>query len=165
MSILDRFKGKKEEEAPAKEKAKVVEAEKLRRSPMAKSESRPQSASGKTPKKSEKLVKKVSPKRKKMAANAENFAWQHLISTLVTEKSTLLAQDNKYMFKVHQQANKYQIKDAVENYYGVVVTKVNIIKIHPKKRIQGRTVGVKKGYKKAIVTLRAGDTITSAEGV
>lgn len=157
MSILDKFKSKKEEKAPEKEKAKAVRPEK----DLKKSERKEKIE----PKKSEKPVKKESQKKRKLAANVENFAWLHLLSSLVTEKSTLLTQDNKYMFKVRGQANKYQIKDAVENYYGVGVTKVNIIKIHPKKRIQGRTVGVKKGYKKAIVTLQAGDTITSAEGV
>ena len=62
-------------------------------------------------------------------------------------------------------SGKFQIKEAIEGYYGVQVVSVNTIKINPKKRIHGRTIGWKKGFKKAVVTLRAGDTIGIAEGV
>ncbi len=77
----------------------------------------------------------------------------------------MLGAENKYVFKVSQHSGKFQIKEAIEGYYGVKVVAVNTIKIPPKKRIHGRFVGYKKGYKKAIVKLRQGDTIGVAEGV
>lgn len=167
MGIFDRFKSKEEpEKKPAEKKekpkaarlpARQVQPEKLRRSPMAKSESRSRSASGKIPKK--------DTKTRKIVKKEENIAYETLLEPLVSEKSTGLGQFNKYVFKVHPKANKFQIKSAVESYYGVGVTKVNIIKIHPKKRIHGRTVGWKQGFKKAVVTLQQGDTIGVTEGV
>ena len=79
-----------------------------------------------------------------------------LLENLISEKATMLASQNKYVFKVDKYAGKFQIKEAVEGYYGVQVVSVNTIKISPKKRIQGRTIGWKKGFKKAVVTLRQG---------
>lgn len=152
MSILDRFKSKKEKTGKPGKKPAVVGAEKLQRSDKTirrKSESKSQSASG---------IRKIAKKER-------NIAHSTLIKPMVTEKSTGLGQFNKYVFKVHPQMNKSRIKSAVEDYYGVGVTSVNIVKIHPKKRIQGRTIGWKQGFKKAIVTLQAGDTIGVAEGV
>ncbi|HLM84100.1 MAG TPA: 50S ribosomal protein L23 [Candidatus Bathyarchaeia archaeon] len=93
------------------------------------------------------------------------MAHRILLENMISEKSTLLASENKYVFKVAKLAGKFQIKEAVEGYYGVQVVGVNTIKISPKKRIHGRTIGWKKGYKKAIVTLREGDSITAVEGV
>lgn len=164
MSILDRIRGKKEEELVKKEKPEAVRSEKARRSPKAKSESRPQSASGKAPEK-KKSAAKGSPSKAKAIQKGDNSAYKNILSPLITEKSTILGQYNKYLFRVHLKANKREIKDAIEGYYGVNVIKVNVIKIRPKARIQGRTIGFKKGYKKAIITLKAGDTIGVAEGV
>lgn len=76
-----------------------------------------------------------------------------------------MGQFGKYVFKVNPRAGKHEIKSAVEDYYGVGVTKVNIIKIHPKKRIHGRIVGYKQGFKKAIVTLQEGDAIGAVSEV
>jgi large subunit ribosomal protein L23 len=162
MSILDRIRGKKSaqggpasdgEKMSGNEKPKIVEREK-------KAKKVPEKI------KEEKKLKKKEPTKKAKAIRKEaHAAYKNILSTLVTEKSTILAQYNKYLFKVNLKANKHEIKDAIEGYYGVNVTKVNIIKIHPKVRLQGRTVGFKKGYKKAIVTLKAGDTIGVAEGV
>lgn len=150
MGIFDRFKSKEEPEkkpAEKKEKPKAVQPEK-------KKESKSRVEKPKRGAKTRKIVKKE-----------ENIAYEILLEPLVSEKSTGLGQFNKYVFKVHPKASKFQIKSAVENYYGVGVTKVNIIKIHPKKRIHGRTVGWKQGFKKAVVTLQQGDTIGVTEGV
>lgn len=160
MAFLDRILGKKEEEKEPVEKGKKPKslgAEKLRRSPKAKSESRPRSASGK--------ISKKETKAAKILKKEDNIAYRMLIEPFVTEKSTSLSQFNKYVFKVDQKAGKRQIREAVQDYYGVRVTGVNVIKIHPKKRIHGRTVGYKQGYKKAVVTLRPGDTIGINESV
>ncbi|MDD5490019.1 MAG: 50S ribosomal protein L23 [Candidatus Moranbacteria bacterium] len=93
------------------------------------------------------------------------MAHRILVEPFITEKSTSLGEFNKYVFRVDQKAGKRQIKEAIQDYYGVRVASVHTIKIHPKKRIHGRTIGYKKGYKKAIVTLVAGDTIGINESV
>ena len=160
MAFLDRILGKKEEGKEPVEKGvkpKGLKVEKTRRLPKAKSDSRPQSGSGKKSGK--------GTRAKKVLKREENIAHRILVEPFVTEKSTSLGQFNKYVFKVDQKAEKRQIKEAIQDYYGVHVTSVNMIKIHPKKRIHGRTIGYKKGYKKAIVTLIAGDTIGIVEGV
>lgn len=90
-----------------------------------------------------------------------------LIKPLLTEKSTNLKDaENKVSFIVHPQANKYQIKMAVEELFGVSVEKVNIVRKRPRKLKKfGRVVGKKSGQKKAYVTLAAGDKIEFFEGV
>jgi large subunit ribosomal protein L23 len=114
-------------------------------------------------------VKKESPKKpekaRKIVKKEDSIAHKILIEPFITEKSTSLGQFNKYVFKVDRKAGKNQIKEAIQDYYGVEVTKVNVIKIHPKKRIHGRTIGWKKGFKKAVVTLKEGDLIGVADGV
>lgn len=163
MGIFDKIIGKKGEKKPAVEK-EVAET--------ARKEKEPE----KKPKPKKRTVKKPArnaarsaaggeAKARKVAKKDENIAHEILLESLVTEKSTSLAQFNKYVFKVSQKASKGQIRNAVQDFYGVGVTGVNIIKIHPKKRIHGRTVGYKKGYKKAVVTLQAGDTIGVSDGV
>ncbi len=107
---------------------------------------------------------KTTPRRSKVEKKEENQAWRILMDTCVTEKSTALGQFNKYVFKVRPEAGKYEIGKAIEDYYGVRITKVNVLRVKPKKRVQGRTLGHTKAYKKAIVTLQQGDSISTAEG-
>jgi large subunit ribosomal protein L23 len=84
---------------------------------------------------------------------------------LVTEKSTVLQTIGKYSFEVNREANKKQIKDAVEKAFKVSVTTVNVINIpNGTKKVGRRLVNVP-GCKKAIVTLKAGDKIQLFEGV
>ncbi|MFH0929779.1 MAG: 50S ribosomal protein L23 [Candidatus Moraniibacteriota bacterium] len=172
MGIFDKILGKTEEkkEEPEK-KAPVVKAEKKTE---AKGEEK-KPASAKAEKKEDKPVKKAKiakaekPKKeiakRKVAKKEENIAHKILLENLISEKATILASQNKYVFKVDKYAGKFQIKEAIEGYYGVQVVSVNTIRISPKKRIQGRTIGWKKGFKKAVVTLRQGDTIGVVEGV
>jgi len=82
-----------------------------------------------------------------------------LISPHITEKVTDLAKKNQYVFRICPKANKVEIKKAVENFYGVDVLDVRIIKIPPKQRRLGRISGWKKGYKKAIVKIKEGQKI------
>ncbi|MBT8762884.1 50S ribosomal protein L23 [Desulfohalobiaceae bacterium Ax17] len=92
---------------------------------------------------------------------------QILIKPLISEKATLLKDAyNKVVFIVHPDANKYQIKKAVESLFNVKVEKVSIVRQKPvlRKRF-GRVVGKKSGYKKAYVSLSAGDKIEFFEGV
>jgi large subunit ribosomal protein L23 len=78
----------------------------------------------------------------------------------VTEKATLLLEQNKYVFEVIIKATKPEIKAAIESLFDVKVTGVNTIRPPRKKRRVGRFLGYKPQYKRAIVTLREGDSIT-----
>jgi large subunit ribosomal protein L23 len=85
---------------------------------------------------------------------------------IVTEKSTMLAGQNKYVFEVFARANKPQIKQAVELAFNVHVEEVNTLMVRGKvKRFGRRAGGAQPDWKKAIVTLRAGDRIELFEGV
>ena len=84
---------------------------------------------------------------------------------VITEKSTLLAGQNKYCFEVAKDANKIQIKEAVEKTFKVGVVSVNVMNVPGKLRRRGRHQGMTRSWKKAIVTLRKGDKIEVIEGV
>lgn len=83
---------------------------------------------------------------------------------VLTEKSLALqTEENKYTFDVDLDANKTEVKIAVEKLFNVKVEKVNIINVRPKKRRVGRYEGFKPSMKKAIVTLAEGQTIEKFE--
>ena len=82
-----------------------------------------------------------------------------LIRPLITEKSTRLIEQGQYTFEVHREANKIQIREAVEKTFNVKVKAVNTLNMPRKERRRGRTVGSIPGWKKAIVTLQAGESI------
>lgn len=79
---------------------------------------------------------------------------------LFTEKNDRLKEKfNKYAFEVEMKTNKIEIRQAVERIFGVTVVKVNTMRVHGKVKRRGRSVGRRPDWKKAIVTLREGDTI------
>lgn len=78
---------------------------------------------------------------------------------IITEKVTMNSQFGQYAFLVGDSANKSEVKKAVEEIYKVKVEGVNVINVKSKKRRLGRTMGVRPGYKKAIVTLEAGQKL------
>ncbi len=77
----------------------------------------------------------------------------------ITEKAALAGENNVYTFNVPVDTNKIQIKKAVQALYGVTPRKVAIIRIQARKVITRRSRGVQSGYKKALVTLSAGESI------
>lgn len=79
---------------------------------------------------------------------------------LVTEKATFLLEDNKYTFEVVLQATKPQIKAAIEQLFDVKVVGVNTYNPPQKARRVGRFAGHRSHYKRAVVTLAPGDSIT-----
>jgi large subunit ribosomal protein L23 len=84
----------------------------------------------------------------------------------LSEKTNLFSATGRYVFKVDRTANKIEVKKAIEKVYDVHVTKVNMMIVPGKSRRQGRTVGSTQEWKKAIVTLRTGESIAGlAEGV
>ena len=91
--------------------------------------------------------------------NNQKFSYGVVREPHISEKSTNLSQENKYVFKVYSNTSKPEIKKSVQGIYGVDVIAVNIIKIPKKKRRLGRTEGFKKGFIKAIVTLKEGQKI------
>tara|TARA_B110000977_G_C10623640_1_gene317242 strand:+ start:143 stop:436 length:294 start_codon:yes stop_codon:yes gene_type:complete len=84
---------------------------------------------------------------------------------IVTEKATILSEQNKTVFKVHSGANKNSIKKNIEKLFKVTVVKVNIINAKPKKKIKQGKLSTKPGYKKAIITLKKGQSIDLTTGI
>jgi len=84
---------------------------------------------------------------------------------VITEKSTELQAQGKYAFEVAGEANKPQIKQAVEKAFKVKVTTVNVMTVHSKVRRVGGRQALTPPWKKAIVTLQPGDKIELFEGV
>lgn len=85
---------------------------------------------------------------------------------LVTEKSTQLQEEGNWLaFRVNPGANKIQIKKAIEKIFNVTVLQVNTVNVRGKSRRFGRTMGVSKNWKKAMLRLKDGDKIEMFEGV
>jgi large subunit ribosomal protein L23 len=89
---------------------------------------------------------------------------QVILAPVVSEKSYGLIAIDQYTFKVHPTAHKTQVRQAVEALFGVKVLEVHMLKVRPKPKRRGLSKGVRPGYKKAIITLRPGDTIELFEG-
>ena len=91
--------------------------------------------------------------------------YDKILSPIVTEKSTNLSEQNKIVFKVPNKANKKNLKKNVEKIFKVNVTKINIVNKKTRtKTTRGKKVKVK-GYKKAIITLKKGQTIDLTTGI
>ena len=91
--------------------------------------------------------------------------YDKILSPIVTEKSTSLSEQNKIVFKVPNKSNKYILKKNIEKIFKVSVVKVNIINRQSRKKItRGKKVKIK-GYKKAIVTLKKGQSIDLTTGI
>lgn len=84
---------------------------------------------------------------------------------VITEKMTMLQELGKYAFEVAPEANKIQIKEAVETAFNVQVAAVNTMYVKPKKRRVGKRWGMTPRWKKAIVTLAPGQRLDLIEGV
>ena len=82
-----------------------------------------------------------------------------IVKPIITEKGTIQMELNKYVFDVLPTATKPDIRAAVESLFDVTVVKINTLKLPRKKRRVGRFEGYKTQYKRAIVTLKEGDTI------
>lgn len=84
---------------------------------------------------------------------------------LITEKATLIKEQNRYAFEVVKAADKRQIKEAVEAAFKVNVVKVNVMRVPGKMRRVGKRQAMTPSWKKAVVTLQAGQKIEFFEGV
>jgi len=91
--------------------------------------------------------------------------YDKILSPLLTEKSTNLSEQNKIVFKVPSGANKINLKKNIEKIFKVNVTKINIINKQNRKKItRGKKIKVP-GYKKAIITLKKGQSIDLTTGI
>lgn len=82
-----------------------------------------------------------------------------IIRPLITEKSTTLMAEGKYVFEVAKAANKIEIAKAISQIFNVRVASVNTVNVEGKVKRMGRSIGKRSDYKKAIVKLAAGETI------
>ena len=87
-----------------------------------------------------------------------------LVRPLITERTTQLMAEGKYVFVVAKAANKIEVAKAVSEIFKVKVAKVNTVNVLGKKKRMGRTQGKRPDYKKAIVKLAPGETIEFFEG-
>jgi len=146
MTPFKFLKRKKEEKEPKKEE--IVEA--VKEAVKEKKEAKEAKVE---------VAREKSKKPEKREAKA-TMAWRYIVAPHITEKATLLAEkENQYVFKVAPDANKIEVKKAIEDLYGVKVEKVRIIKVPRKRRRRGRIEGWRKGYKKAIVKIKEGQKI------
>jgi len=90
---------------------------------------------------------------------------QVIIRPVVSEKSYVLATNDKYTFRVHPDAHKTQIKQAIEALFDVKVLEVRTSKVPSKPKRRGYTAGRTRSWKKAVVQVRPGDTIPIFQGL
>jgi large subunit ribosomal protein L23 len=88
-----------------------------------------------------------------------------IISPNITEKATSLSEFNKVVFRVHKGASKITIKKNIEKTFKVNVVKINTLNLKGKSKIVKNKKSYKSGYKKAIVTLKKGQSIDLATGI
>lgn len=88
-----------------------------------------------------------------------------LIRPIITEKTAQMMEENKYTFQVPLDANKVEIRQAIEAIFNVKVEKVNTVRVLGKTKRMGRFVGKRSDYKKAIVKLVAGQKLPIFEGM
>ncbi|MDP4009097.1 MAG: 50S ribosomal protein L23 [bacterium] len=137
MALLDFLKKKKQQESPE------PQGEEL--------------SNGKKGKKKEAREPKKETVKKERKGRAVSYAM--LLRPHVTEKASVLAGRNVYVFQVSAKATKLEIASAVQDIYGVPVQQVNIVNIPSKKIRVGKRQGVKSGYKKAMVSVKQGHQI------
>ncbi len=141
MALLDFLKKKKDAEK-AKQPTKKVEK-----------------ASVATKETQAKPVKETNVEKTSKSVKSGAFSYESIQEPHISEKASILGEKNQYTFKVKEGFNKPEIKKSIEGIYRVDVLKVNIIKIPRKKRRLGKTEGFRKGYQKAVVTIKEGQKI------
>ena len=92
--------------------------------------------------------------------------YQVIKKVRISEKATMLQETTgELVFEVDRDANKIEIKNAIEEIFKVTVVNVNTVNVHGKMKRMGRTQGMTASWKKAVVTLREGDSIEVFEGL
>lgn len=113
----------------------------------------------------EKTTKPTAKKAKAVKKAINPSHYNTIVSPVVTEKSTLAGEFGKYTFKVAVDTNKTKVKEAVEALFNVEVSKVNVVNYDGKVKRFKNFTGRRDAYKKAIVTLKSGQSIDLASGL
>ena len=135
MALKDIFKKKKPQKSSSEQEDKKPEESKIKK------------------------VEAVPAAKVKKEGKKFSDSWRILRSTHVTEKASALAGKNDYVFKVFNRTNKKEVREAVENVFGVDVIDVKIINVPGKKRRLGKITGKRPGYKKAVIKIKTGQKI------
>ncbi len=149
MGILDKISGKKEKEPAKKTAPKAKKAEKADVAAKAEAPAEKAETAAKT--------------RGPLAKEGAGEAYRILVRPVLTEKTSMLQSQNQYTFAVAKGATKVDVARAVRDLYGVKPETVRIVVAKGKKVRSGRSQGQEKDVKKAVVTLKAGETITVLE--
>lgn len=139
MSILSAFKKKDSVKETVKEEKVLDKSEKK----------------SKPAKKQDEVVKVSADDLEQFKGVKENI----LLRPVITEKASVLSADRKYTFRVMDYSTKQDVRKAIEKRYKVTVERVNMVTVHPKKRMRGAIVGRISGYRKAVVFIKDGQTI------
>ncbi len=107
----------------------------------------------------------VATAEKKTAKAKTSNAYRVLLRPIISENASKQQTHNQYFFQVALSANKIEVAKAVKDVYGIAPTKVNMVRVEGKVIRTGRITGRRKDWKKAIVTLPEGKTISLYEGV
>lgn len=99
------------------------------------------------------------------SAPVSELAYRVIVKPLVTEKTAVLQSQNQYTFVVATWANKINVKEAVQALYGVTPLSVNLVNVQGHRMRFGQSAGKRSDYKKAIITLAPGQSITVHQGV
>lgn len=158
MGIFDKFK-KTKPTAKAEKKASEKKLTAKEAKPAANVTTLKAKAEG------EGLTAKKETVGKKAKRDDSVLVYKILVKPLITEKATTLVSLNKYAFQVAKTADKKDIKRAIKALYGFAPLDVNIINARGKRVTYGRIRGKKSNWKKAIVTMKAGDKLDIYEGV
>lgn len=110
-------------------------------------------------------AKKTAKKKDEVSLEARAKAHEVLLGPLVTEKTAMLSDHNILVLRVASDANRVAIRNAIKALYNVTPTKVNIMNVRGKRVRFGRTMGKRKDWKKAVITLPEGSHIDIFEGV
>lgn len=108
----------------------------------------------------------MSKKKADVASKAvKNYHYDVLLAPVITEKSTMAAEQGKVVFRVKPETTKAQVKAAIEALFNVNVVKVNTILVKGKRKLFRGRKGERSDYKKAVITLKEGQSIDYASGV
>lgn len=155
MSLLDAIKKKVKKTPEADKSAKalsVPETKSVRKS------ARPNVPSGTG--RMKESVKKEASVQSGTSVQSKKYVYDMLEHPYITEKtSAMKANGNKYVFIVAKMANKPELRKAIQEKYKITVIKINMINIPSRKVMVGKNLGTKTGFRKAIITLKAGDSI------
>lgn len=142
-------------------KQEQAEKDELKKQFQAVPSGKPEKAPSETPAKDAKAAPAKQPKK---GPSETGDAFRVLIRPIISEKGTILAEINQYVFEVATNVNKVQVRDAVRRVYNVTPTAVRMMNVRGKHVRHGRTEGTTKSWKKAIVTLKQGDRIDLTQG-